>query len=342
MEPITMISIPYSEESEMPSKHTVFIVTVKGQSRSWVATHRFSEFEQLHKALSIPAQLSINLPKKSMYLSEKGLVERRLALESYLLLILYCKDKSFRSTTVWLDFLVVPESDRCQELCKNPSISQFWKSADEKGLLSSQNWMYELEALQNSIRDLKQTIFKKNQAFVVGNQGLYQSLRLDVIREIRILSLRFDALERCKKDLSNISKTESNRRDTIAFSMKSEISGLGSQIQESVITDNRLQLLEPQSSNGGSKRKFGVKAQETEVTRPLDNQQLLVVHQKIIRKQDQELEMLASVVRRQKEIGMAISDEVEFQNGLLEEVDESISRTAVNMKIAERKLKKLN
>lgn len=86
-------------------------------------------------------------------------------------------------------------------------------------------------------------------------------------------------------------------------------------------------------------RRFGTaKAQETAQTRPLDNSGLVQLQRTQMEDQDRNLEILSTVVRRQKQIGLAIGNELEAQNQLLDELDVSIDRTKRNMKSTTKKL----
>jgi regulator of vacuolar morphogenesis len=99
-------------------------------------------------------------------------------------------------------------------------------------------------------------------------------------------------------------------------------------------------LLGTSPSNGRSSRKFGV-AQETEHTRTLNNVGLVQLQQQQFQAQDQMLDSLVDVVKRQKEIGLTISNELEIHNQLLKEVNEKVDRVDTNMSSGEKKMKRI-
>ncbi|KFX93874.1 hypothetical protein V490_04618, partial [Pseudogymnoascus sp. VKM F-3557] len=73
-------------------------------------------------------------------------------------------------------------------------------------------------------------------------------------------------------------------------------------------------------------RVLGAPAQETERTRELDNEGVVQLQKQMMQEQDMDLDELAKIVRRQKEMGIAISDELDLQNEMLTRVDEDVTR----------------
>ena len=90
-----------------------------------------------------------------------------------------------------------------------------------------------------------------------------------------------------------------------------------------------------------SSRKFGL-GQETDVTRALDDQGLLSLQKSTLGQQEEMINSLSSVVSRQKEIGLAINQELTAQNRLLEDVDEGMERIGTNMGSANKRLSRIH
>jgi regulator of vacuolar morphogenesis len=90
-------------------------------------------------------------------------------------------------------------------------------------------------------------------------------------------------------------------------------------------------------------RKFGSSSRldETALTRPLDNESLLQLQRQAMDSQDSEVDALLAIVRRQKEVGSAIGDELETQNRLLEELELGIDRTRAGVKSVDKRLDKV-
>ncbi|KAJ3208443.1 hypothetical protein HDU83_006120 [Entophlyctis luteolus] len=86
-----------------------------------------------------------------------------------------------------------------------------------------------------------------------------------------------------------------------------------------------------------NRRAFGV-GRETDQTRALDNNGLLLLQQKTISEQDQMLESLSTVIRRQKELGTTVGVEIEEQTQMLGELGDGIDAVSGNLKHATKKL----
>ncbi|KAG2217413.1 hypothetical protein INT45_004871 [Circinella minor] len=98
------------------------------------------------------------------------------------------------------------------------------------------------------------------------------------------------------------------------------------------------------SATIGPRRAFGAaaaaqqRAKETEVTRGLDNDGLLVYQKQVMDDQDQQVEQFSALLARQKQLGFAIGDELETQNEILDELDAGVDRTGLKLKFASKKL----
>lgn len=82
-------------------------------------------------------------------------------------------------------------------------------------------------------------------------------------------------------------------------------------------------------------------AKETEVTRGLDNEGLLVHQQQMMDDQDQQVQQFGSILARQKQLGISIGHELETQNQILDELDGDVDRTQTKLKFANKKLNKI-
>jgi regulator of vacuolar morphogenesis len=72
-----------------------------------------------------------------------------------------------------------------------------------------------------------------------------------------------------------------------------------------------------------------VLGKETDKTRELDNQGVLQLQKQTIDSQDKSVEELLKIVSRQKELGIAINNELEVQNQLLSMADEDVDRLVI-------------
>ena len=102
------------------------------------------------------------------------------------------------------------------------------------------------------------------------------------------------------------------------------------------------------SARGGwqSKRIFGNSShtpppQETETTRTMNNQEILQMQTSMMASQDQHVTSLCQTVRRQREIGLNIGQELEIHNQLLDDLSQDIDRTGNKLNTAKRQINRI-
>lgn len=84
-------------------------------------------------------------------------------------------------------------------------------------------------------------------------------------------------------------------------------------------------------------------AQETEFTRNMNDKELLTVQQHQIKSQDDtHLASLYETIKKQKQIGMIINDELGYHNSILDEISNGVDSTGNKVKIASEKTQKMN
>ncbi|KAA8647258.1 hypothetical protein EYZ11_009231 [Aspergillus tanneri] len=85
-----------------------------------------------------------------------------------------------------------------------------------------------------------------------------------------------------------------------------------------------------------------VLGKETERTRELDNQGVLQLQKQMIQSQDQNVEELRKIVNRQKELGISINAELQYQNELLKLTDEDADRLQRKVDIGKKRIDKIS
>ncbi|KAF8271382.1 hypothetical protein EI94DRAFT_1720488 [Lactarius quietus] len=80
---------------------------------------------------------------------------------------------------------------------------------------------------------------------------------------------------------------------------------------------------------------------ETEQTRPLDNQGLLQLQQVSMERQDTQLEQLTSILQRQKQLGIAINNELVQHMELLDGLSDDMDRVGGKLTAAKKQLNRL-
>jgi regulator of vacuolar morphogenesis len=95
------------------------------------------------------------------------------------------------------------------------------------------------------------------------------------------------------------------------------------------------------SATPSSRRVFGnsrAMPAETEQTRGLDNEGLIKLQQQTMEDQDQHVEQFSAILSRHKHIGLAIGQELDYQNQLLNELDADLDRTSDKLRFTTRKM----
>ncbi|KAF1985262.1 hypothetical protein K402DRAFT_394958 [Aulographum hederae CBS 113979] len=95
-------------------------------------------------------------------------------------------------------------------------------------------------------------------------------------------------------------------------------------------------------SGGGRRVLGGPPPKETEKTRELDNQGIVQLQKQIMETQDLDVEDLTKAVRRMKEMGIMINEELEEQSTLLNLVDEDVDRLGGKIDVAKKRIRKIN
>lgn len=97
------------------------------------------------------------------------------------------------------------------------------------------------------------------------------------------------------------------------------------------------------STRGGRTggRVLGAPLPETERTRERDNGGMVQLQKEMMAEQDEQVETLARIVQRQRELGLAVKHEVDQQIGMLAQLDEDTERVGAKMKVARERTRRL-
>lgn len=358
---IQAIYIRSYEERPEPKPHVVYRIEIQASVRSWQMWRRYSEFADLHTELTKtagsppPAPLP---PKHSLLFRTRTspgmLEERREGLEKYLRAIVSAREEQWRESFAFRDFLGVPPG----KVLSDGGVagpSQF----------TSSSWLDEHTDVQARIRDVRADINKRDalsdrgdvsgshQANVQAKKKLAAALsRVGTLAEgLQTLGLsgmsegelqrRRDMVGRLQDDCEKLAKMVTVARMTSR--------GIGTSAERNPASESdRAALMElPPSAAGGFqrpvKRVFGAHAQprETEQTRPLDNGGLMQLHQTHMDQQDTQLAQLTTILLRQKQLGLAINQEIVEQNELLEDLTNEVDRVGGKLTGAKKQLNRL-
>jgi regulator of vacuolar morphogenesis len=96
------------------------------------------------------------------------------------------------------------------------------------------------------------------------------------------------------------------------------------------------------AASKGRGRVLGAPLPETEHTRELDNQGVAQLQRQMMQEQDQDVEALTKIIRRQREMAEAIHCEVEEQTELLDHVNSQADVLAGKVGVAKKRVKKIS
>jgi regulator of vacuolar morphogenesis len=142
-----------------------------------------------------------------------------------------------------------------------------------------------------------------------------------------------DGEVRRRKDMISAARKEKDGLESVLNTMavKSAVAGSGSitpSTSSAAVTNEQKSALfrGTNSTPASGRRVLGAPAKETERTRELDNEGVLQLQKQIMQEQDEDLVDLTKVVRRMKEMGVAINEEIVEQNAMLGLLDEDVER----------------
>ena len=354
------------EERTSPKPHTVYRIEIQASVRSWQMWRRYSEFVDLHTELTKstgstpPAELP---PKHSLSLFRSHnnpavLDERREGLERYLRAILSSKDDIWRDTFAFRDFLGVPVG--------RDGGGGGSGSGGVSSQFTSSSWLDEHTDLQTRIRDVRADVNKRDALSDAGDVAGSHQANVQAKKKLAAALSRVGALEDGVLHLAaaGMSEGELQRRRDMVARLRDDCEKLAKMVTVARMTSravgsaaernpasesDRAALLSSSSSTGNKPsgfqrpvaRVFGGQPKETAQTRPLDNQGLLQLQQTQIEQQDSHLSQLSAILQRQKHIGLAIGQEIEEQNDMLDDLTGEVDRVGGKLKKAKTQMNRL-
>lgn len=366
MAPSVEISIPTTNISSTSKPYTVYNVTVRLPLRSYNVPKRYSDFLTLHSSLVdlIGSPPPRPLPAKGWFartVGNAGLTEsRRHDLEHYLQGINDDSDNRWRNTSAWRAFLNLPSSFASQTSSKATKNLQSIISGPAGGgapITDPIVWLDCHRDLKTQLHDARLYLTNRDQASTPQKQHeASAAAKSCLVKAGGMIS----ALE---EGLKNIQKASGGsggqrlgdgeirrRKDLIASSQKDKLgleNLLNAMVQKSQL-DSAVASHEEKASLLGRGAHFTPKSggrvlgKETAETRELDNNGVLHLQKQKIADQDMDVEELRKIIQRQRELGVAINQELEVQNEMLKMVDEDVDRVQGKIDIAKKRIAKIS
>ena len=359
MAPPPEIAIPSTSVSTDGSSKpfTLYNITLRLPLRSFVVQKRYSDFLTLHKTLieQVGAPPPESLPGKhwlkSTVNSPELTSERQAGLEKYLRSIAESPDRRWRDTSAWRAFLNLPSSSTTNSaVSAGGMVTNAAAGAADPG-----TWLDIHREMKQCLHDARQCLSKRDGAIDTGNgtavaeagaaakrslvkAGTLISTLADGLRKMQESGRLGEGELRRRRDLVSAARIERDGLDKLSNSTPSSAAFAGRGSQGHASSSDKAALLHGGRPGG---RVLGAPLPETDKTRELDNQGVLQLQKVEMEAQDAQVEQLAAIIRRQKEMGLQINDEVSRQIEMLEQLDEDAGRVEAKVKVANNRIRKM-
>ncbi|KAF7561863.1 hypothetical protein G7046_g2276 [Stylonectria norvegica] len=361
MAPPAEIGIPSTSVSSAGASkpYTLYNITVQQTLRSTITQKRYSDFVALNQALvqqvgdSPPEPLPGKHWLKSTVNSPELTRDRQVALEKYLRGIAESPDRRWRDTSAWRTFLNLPShSTTSSAFSARGTVTSAAAGAADPG-----TWLDIHRELKQCLHDARQCLSKRDAAVDNGNStnaveagaaakrvlvkgGTIIATLADGLRKMQESKRLGDGELRRRRDLVSQARMEREGLDRLSNSMPSSVTASGrvGAGQGQASSTDKVGLLKGGRPGG---RVLGAPLPETDKTRELDNQGVLMLQKEEMGAQDMQVNQLAAIIRRQKEMGLQINEEVERQTQMLDMLDEDATRVQGKLKVANNRIKKM-
>jgi len=353
MTAIQAIYIRGHEERSDPKPHIVYRIEIQAHVRSWQMWRRYSEFVELHTELissigSPPAPLP---PKHAFavlrgpFKDNSGIIEeRRAGLEKYLRAIISAKDDKWRECDAFRQFLGTPVG-RQGAMAEGSTSKQF----------SSSSWLDEHLELQAKVRDIRADIIKRDALSDRGDVSASHTVNVQAKKKLAETLSRVRTLTQGLQELAigAMAEGELQRRTDMVARLQDDCEKLGKMV--TITRQSRPGAASPAQglSNVPAAAELNRTAllgkpvtrvfgpQETNVTRPLDNQGLVQLQKTQMEQQDGHLATLTSILQRQRHLGEAIGAELAIHCELLDDLNNDVDRVGSKLVSAKKQLNRL-
>lgn len=362
MAPQIEISIPNTTVSSTSKPYTIYNVTLRLPLRSFNVQKRYSDFLTLHTCLSdqVGAPPPAALPAKSWFsrtVSNPELTEdRRKSLEAYLQTINEIDDPRWRSCSAWRAFLNLPSSYASQTSSKAGALHSVLSGPGAGGspITDPALWLDVHRDVKTQLHDARLNLTNRDQAETPQKQHeASAAAKSCLVKAGTMVTALEEGLRNIQGDKSGgwgsekLGDGEIRRRKDLIASARKEKDGLenllNAMTQKSNL-DNAVASIQDKQNLVGTKPRSGgrVLGKETTETKELDNNGVVQLQKQKMADQDMDVDELRKIVQRQRELGVAINQELEVQNEMLRMVDEDVDRVQGKINIAKKRIGKIS
>ncbi|KAI0393953.1 Phox-like protein [Xylariaceae sp. FL0594] len=366
MSPPAEISIPTTslhKPADKSKPYTLYNITLRLPLRTYVHQKRYSEFATLHQTLTsqVGAPPPAPLPAKSWFrstLNSPELTEdRRRGLEAYLRAIAESPDRRWRDTSAWRTFMGLPGLNSASNSAASVRGGGYGiPNKDAANAAAAQDpgtWLDLHGEMKRDFQEARRCLARRDAATensvaleagsaakkaLVKGGALLGHLR-DGLRAMEEAKRLGDGEIRRRKDLLAAARVDRDGLEklssTISASAKAaQRGGLASAPDKAALIGA--------AANKGRGRILGAPLPETEQTRELDNQGVAQLQRQLMQDQDQDVEALTKIIRRQREMAVAIHREVEEQTEMLDHVNSQADVLQGKVGVAKNRVKKIS
>jgi len=357
------ISIPNTSIISNTSKpYTVYNISLRLPLRSYTLQKRFSEFTTFHSSLTSAAGAAppSPLPSKSWFtrtISNPDLTEhRRQGLETYLLAIASAEDHRWRNTSAWKSFLNLPSNTTLRSNTANGLHGAIAGPGRGPPTTDPVVWLDHHREMKSQLHDARLALTRRDQATNAQaqheNGAAAKKCLVKAGTMIAALDQGLQSLGGDSWSVGKLGEGEMARRRDIVKNARREREGLEnllnamvakSKVDETVASapeEDKAKLF----ANGGTgpKPSGRVLGKETNRTRALDNRGVVQLQQQMMQEQDEDVMVLARAVAKQKELSIAINQELAEQQEMLNGLDEDVDRVQGKLDVAGKRIKKIS
>ena len=355
------LSVPNTTTGSDPKPYTIYNLAISTPLRTSILKKRYTDFVNLHSALTaaVGSPPPTPLPSKSWFsrtVNNPQLTEdRRKGLDAYVKSIEETNDARWRTASVWRQFLGFPSSASSgkEEGSKNGEVMT-------APAMTANAWLDLHANLKTQLQEARTLLARREQATstILQHESGAGAKKCLVKANTLILRLE-DGLRGLQEGRSGdqLGEGEIRRRRDLLGRARKEREGLDGVLNAWVMRNSspinsglgvaapegqKDQLFGGASSSYQSKgmpgafptpakgRVLGGPAKETDRTRERNNEGVLQLQRQLMQEQDMDVEELNKTVRKMKELGIAINEELVEQQPLLDILDQDVDRYVSN------------